>query len=88
MYDNLKNGKTINLISPGTIKHDIDDKKENMLSVKEAGLLVVDEATTVRVTLLNGRTETLTNYNNYPACYVIKVWATGTSDSTRIKLWE
>lgn len=84
----LKNGMAINLISPGEVNHTIDDLPENTLQPSSPALLYVEEATTVKVTYANGVIASLTDYNNYPAVLVIKVWASGTSDSSKVKLFE
>ena len=82
-----KNGKNINLISPGPVDHTINDVVNNVLN--ESALLYVEEPGTVKVTFANGKTDTLTDYDNYPAVLVTKVWATGTTlDASKIKLFE
>jgi hypothetical protein len=84
-------GKNIHPISPGEISHTINDDADNMLSDDKAALLITEGAPTgtIKVTYLNGAVGTLTDYDNYPAVYVKKVWATGTTvDTSAIKLFE
>ena len=82
-----KNGKNINLQSPGQVEFTIDDDDTNVM--EESKLLSVTEEGTVKVTFDNGNVAVLENYFNFPYYLVTKVWDTGTTlDHTKIKLSE
>jgi len=82
-----QNRRPINLISPGIIKHTVDNDIDNV--VEESGLLYVEAPGNIKVTYLNGVVDTLIDYDNYAAVDVKKVCAEDTTiDHSKIKLFE